>query len=136
MPGQAERDNGPAPLGTDFDEKGMAHMGVVLDLIDDLEALGTDVHMLRTSADDWVTMWERADAARSGPADPAEDIDRTGITVLPPHGVRRQDYPQECNIRYCEAGSVSGEECRFDAECESGTCEGAGECGTPRGVCQ
>lgn len=131
---KAERDNGVPGLGTDFDEKGMAHMGVVLDLIDDLEALGTDVEPLRTSADDWVTMWERVDS-RSGMADPADDMDTSGVTVLPAHGLRRQDYPTECDITYCEGGTLSGEECRFDAECESGTCEGAGKCGTPRGTC-
>lgn len=133
---KAERESGPAGLGTDFDEKGMAHMGVVLDLIDDLEALGTDVEPLRTSADDWVTMWERAVATRSGMADPADDIDISGVTVLPAHGIRRQEYPTECDITYCEAGTLSGEECRFDAECESGTCVDAGKCGTPRGTCE
>ncbi len=131
---KAEREGGVPPLGTDFDDKGMAHMGVVLDLIDDLEALGTDVEPLRTSADDWVTMWERVDA-RSGMADPAEDMDTSGVTVLPAHGLRRQDYPTECDITYCADATLSGEECRFDAECESGTCEGAGECGNPRGTC-
>lgn len=131
---KAERENGPAPLGTDFDEKGMAHMGVVLDLIDDLEALGTDVEPLRTSATDWVTMWERVEV-RSGMADPADDIDTSGVTILPVHGVRRQDYPTECDITYCEGGTLSGEDCRFDAECVSGTCVDAGECGTPRGTC-
>jgi microsomal dipeptidase-like Zn-dependent dipeptidase len=132
----AERNGGVPGLGTEFDDKGMAHMGVVLDLIDDLEALGTDVEMLRTSAHDWVKMWERTEETRTGPADPADDIDTAGVTVLPAHGFRRQDYPSECNIRYCAAGSVSGDACRFDAECESGVCEGAGKCGTPRGVCQ
>jgi len=132
---KAERESGPPRLGTDFDEKGMAHMGVVLDLIDDLEALGTDVEPLRTSADDWVTMWERVEV-RSGMADPADDIDTSGVTVLPAHGLRRQDYPTECDITYCEGGTLSGEDCRFDAECESGVCEGAGKCGTPRGTCQ
>lgn len=133
---KAEREGDTPGLGTEFDEKGMAHMGVVLDLIDDLEALGTDVEPLRTSADDWVTMWERAQETRTGMADPAEDIDITGVTVLPAHGIRRQDYPTECNITYCEAGTLSGEECRFDAECESGTCVDAGDCGTPRGTCE
>jgi len=131
---KAERESGPPQLGTDFDEKGMAHMGAVLDLIDDLEALGTDVEPLRTSASDWIFMWERVEA-RSGMADPADDMDTSGVTVLPAHGLRRLDYPTECDITYCEGGTLSGEECRFDAECVSGTCEGAGDCGSPRGTC-
>ena len=69
-------------------------------------------------------------------ADPADDVDSSGVTVLPAHGLRRQDYPTECDITYCEGGTLSGESCRFDAECVSGTCEGAGGCGSPRGTCQ
>ncbi len=133
---KAEREGDVPRLGTDFDEKGMAHMGVVLDVIDDLEALGTDVEPLRTSADDWVTMWERTEASRTGPVEMADDIDTSGVTVLPAHGLRRAEYPTECDIPYCAGGTLSGEECRFDAQCESGTCEGAGKCGTPRGTCQ
>lgn len=131
---KAEREN-DVRLGTDFDDKGMAHMGVVLDLIDDLEALGTDTGPLRTSANDFVRMWERTVEPRSGPADPADDIDTSGVTILPPHGNRRAEYPSECGVAYCEGGLVAGDECRFNAQCENGSCEGAGRCGTPRGVC-
>ncbi|MEM6293960.1 MAG: membrane dipeptidase [Myxococcota bacterium] len=133
---KSERDDSAPRLGTDFDEKGMAHMGVVLDLVDDLEALGTDVEPLRYSANDWIRMWERVDEERNGPWEMADDIDTSGVTVLPAHGLRRQDFPTECNIPYCPGALLSGDECRFDAQCESGTCEGAGDCGSPTGICQ
>jgi hypothetical protein len=81
-------------------------------------------------------MWERAAGERSGPADDAADMDESGVTVLPAHAVRRAEYPSECDETYCPGGLVAGDACRFDAECESGTCAGAGECGEPRGVCE
>ncbi len=129
--------NGDVPgVGTDFDDLGMAHMGVVLDLLDDLDGLGSDAGPLRTSANDFVRMWERAAEERTGPAEATDDLNTEGVTVLPAHGLRRAELPAECNINYCPEALLAGEECRFDAECESGTCEGAGPCGTPRGACE
>lgn len=123
-------------VGTDFDEWGLGHVGLLGDLLTDLEQLGTDVEPLRRSADDFVRMWERASGTRSGPADDPSDIDTTGITVLPSQVERRAALPTECDDPYCPGALVSGQECRFDAECENGTCAGAGACGSPTGLCE
>lgn len=131
-----ERQSGVPRLGTEFDEIGLGHMGTLGDLLDDLDALGTDTEPLRTSAHDFVVMWERAQGERSGPFESVDDLDAGGVTVLDPHWKRLNAFPRECEIAYCPGGLVSGESCRFDAECESGTCAGAGECGNPRGNCE
>jgi microsomal dipeptidase-like Zn-dependent dipeptidase len=130
-----ERSEGLAPTGSDFDEWGLGHTGLLGDLIDDLEQHGVDVEPLRHTADDFVRMWERVEAERSGPADDPSDMDTSGITVLPSHFERRAEYPTECDEPYCPGALVAGDACRFDAECESGTCAGAGACGAPEGVC-
>ncbi|PCC74916.1 Membrane dipeptidase (Peptidase family M19) [Nannocystis exedens] len=126
---------GPAPLGTGFDEAGLGHIGLLPDLLADLDRLGTDTTPLRDSADAFVRMWERAEAERSGPADPVDDLDAGGVVVLPPHNQREAEFPSECGDSYCEASLQTGEPCRFDGECVSGTCADAGECGTPKGTC-
>ena len=108
------------------------HVG---DLLDDLDAHGVDTTQLRSSADDFVLMWERAASERSGPVDPDFEPDLSGITELPSHYEREQAMPQECGEAYCPGALLPGETCRFDAECESGSCGGAGDCGMPRGVC-
>jgi microsomal dipeptidase-like Zn-dependent dipeptidase len=131
-----ERNAGPAGLGTAFDEIGLGHMGVLVDVLDDLDLLGTDTAPLRRSADDFVRMWERATDPRSGPADAIDDLSVAGVEVLPPHATRRAEFPAECNVRYCPASLAAGEACRFAAECESGSCVGAGTCGNPRGTCE
>ncbi len=131
-----ERMTGVEPLGTVFDEWGLAHMGVLGDLIDDLEQLGVDVEPLRRSANDFVLMWERAEGERSGPAADPADVDTSGVTVNPSHLQRLNALPTECEEPYCPGGTVTGEACRFDAECESGVCAGAGSCGQPKGVCE
>lgn len=123
-------------LGTDFDEWGLGHLGLLDDLLTDLDQLGTDTAPLRASADAFVVMWERASGDRSGPAADPSDIDTTGITVLPTHLQREAELPTECDEPYCPGALVSGQECRFDAECERGTCAGAGACGRPTGLCE
>ncbi|MGB1014892.1 MAG: membrane dipeptidase, partial [Nannocystaceae bacterium] len=131
-----ERMSGPPRLGNGFDEAGLGHMGLLTSLLDDLDALGSDTAPLRSSANDFVRMWERADGQRSGQADPADDIDSSGVTVLPSHTLRKQELPKECGESYCPGALESGVECRFNAECESGVCTGAGDCGNPTGTCQ
>ncbi|MEZ4451629.1 MAG: membrane dipeptidase [Nannocystaceae bacterium] len=130
-----EAESGPPPLGSAFDEIGFGHIGVLLDLVDDLDALGTDTAPLRGSADAFVRMWERAEGERSGPAESADDLDVGGIEVLPAHSIRQAEYPSECGVRYCPSSLAAGETCRYDGECVSGSCGGAGMCGQPRGVC-
>jgi microsomal dipeptidase-like Zn-dependent dipeptidase len=131
-----ERNEGLDALGTGYDQAGLGHVGLLGDLIDDLEQHGVDTVPLRHSADDFVRMWERASGERSGPAEDVSDIDTSGITVLPVHFVRRSELPIECEKPYCPAALVAGQECRFDAECETGTCAGAGACGQPLGICE
>lgn len=130
-----ERQQGAPALGTAFDAHGLAHIGVLGDLLDDLDQQGSESAPLRASADAFVRMWERASGPRSGPADDPADLDASGVTVLPSHAIRKNALPAECDLHYCPGGLQSGASCRFDAECESGACAGAGECGTPRGVC-
>lgn len=131
-----ERNEGMAPFDSKYDDKGLGHIGLLGDFIDDLEQHGVDIDPLRHSADDFVRMWERASGPRSGPAEDVSDIDTTGIVVLPSHGVRLAEFPTECDEPYCPGGVVAGQACRFDAECEAGTCAGAGACGEPMGVCE
>jgi hypothetical protein len=130
-----ERASGPAALGTGFDEMGLGHVGLLGDLLDDLDALGTDTAPLRRSADDYVRMWERASGARSGPAEVVDDLVPEGIVERPTHTERLATFPTECGDAYCPAALLAGARCRFAAECESGVCAGAGECGSPVGTC-
>jgi len=131
-----ERQTGVGGLGTDFDEWGLGHLGLLDDLIDDLEQLGSDVQPLRRSANDFVVMWERSAGQRSGPASDPSDLNPGGITINPSHAQRRAALPTECDVPYCPASILAGMECRFDVECESGVCAGAGACGQPKGVCE
>jgi len=130
-----QRDSGPPRLNRGFDEMGLGHIGLLPDLLDDLDQLGTDTEPLRSSAEDFVGMWERATGTREGPAETTDDLDLGGIVPLPSINQRLVDYPTECGEYYCAAALVSGAECKFDAECESGSCIDAGECGTPTGEC-
>lgn len=130
-----QRVDGPPRLGSGFDEAGLGHAGLLDDLLTDLDQLGTDTDPLRTSADDFVRMWERAEADRSGPAPTEGEPDPSGIVAPAPLTDRLDEYPSECGERYCPGALLSGADCRFDDECESGTCEGAGECGSPTGTC-
>jgi microsomal dipeptidase-like Zn-dependent dipeptidase len=130
-----ERDAGPPPLGDAFDDIGLGHIGLLTSLLDDLDQLGSDAAPLRGSADAFVRMWERAEGPRSGPADDAADLDPSGVTILPNHGQRESEYPEECGDRYCPGALQTGEPCRFAAECARGDCVGAGDCGDPMGTC-
>jgi microsomal dipeptidase-like Zn-dependent dipeptidase len=130
-----ERESGPAALGRGFDEMGLGHIGLLPDLLDDLDGLGTDTAPLRSSADDFVRMWERASGPRSGPVEGLEDIVTDGIVPGPTHNERLAEYPTMCDAAYCPGALAAGERCRFAAECESESCMGAGECGNPLGTC-
>lgn len=131
-----ERQTGVEGLGTDFDEWGLGHLGLLDDLLADLEQLGVDLEPLHRSANDFVVMWERAAGERNGPADDASDMDSSGIIINPSHVERSVEFPTECDESYCPNSIVSGLECRFDAECESGVCAGAATCGQPKGICE
>ena len=99
-------------------------------------ALVTDTAPLRRSADDFVRMWERAAGPRSGPVVPDGDVVTDGVVPQPSHNGRLAGFPTECDVPYCPGALAAGERCRFAAECESGTCADAGECGSPLGTCE
>lgn len=57
-----------ARAGTDIDTKGLAHVGLLDDMANQLDALGSDATNLRHSAENFIQMWERAVVpARAGP---------------------------------------------------------------------
>ena len=79
-------------VGTDFDEKGLAHIGLVPDMLSDLKHLGVDTSTLDDSAERYIAMWERASAARTGPADEAADLTTDGVAPYVAKDVREQQY--------------------------------------------
>nr|WP_275937362.1 membrane dipeptidase [Sorangium cellulosum] len=117
-----EREHGPAPLGTEFDEKGLAHEGLLPDLVADLERLGVDTSGLRSSAESFLRMWERAAGPRAGMADPAADLDEGGVAPFATAEERELAYPTQCGAAYCPGFQELGGSCRFNEECESGQC--------------
>jgi microsomal dipeptidase-like Zn-dependent dipeptidase len=56
---QARQQHAPR-LGTAFDLKGFAHIGLLPDVLRDLEAQGASTQALRASAEAFLRMWERA----------------------------------------------------------------------------
>ncbi|MGK4003233.1 membrane dipeptidase [Sorangium sp. So ce1036] len=117
-----QRDHGPGPLGAEFDEKGLAHEGMLPDLLADLDRLGVDTSALRSSAESFLRMWERAEGPRSGMADPATDLDEGGIAPFVPAEERELAYPTKCGAAYCPGFQELGGRCRFNEECASGQC--------------
>jgi microsomal dipeptidase-like Zn-dependent dipeptidase len=66
----------------DFNFDGLAHVGLLPDLIADLGAIGLsegDLDPLFQSAEAYVAMWERAVAASACPSGPGSDYDGDGI---------------------------------------------------------
>ena len=145
---------GPPPLGTEFDAKGLAHVGLLPDLLNDLDQLGVDTGPLRGSAESFLRMWERAAGARSGMADPANDVDTSGVAPYLEPGQRPQyalcDNDADCGdeVFYCNTAAPlidSDNECVFkrpdhtgctrDGQCLSNECGGCadavGWCFTP-----
>jgi microsomal dipeptidase-like Zn-dependent dipeptidase len=131
---RAQRQQGPGRLGTSFDETGLAHQGMLPDLVDDLKNLGVDTSVLESSAEAFLAMWHRATGPRHGPAELNPTIDSSGITPFVSHDERKKSYPTICGQAYCSDHQVIGGECRFDAECESNQCTAVG-CGVVPGRC-
>lgn len=118
---------GPPRLGTDFDEYGLAHVGLLPDVIEDLKQLGANTAGLEGSAETFIRMWERATGPRSGMADAALDIDTSGVAPYEDRAVREERYqPKKPDWEACSANN----------QCQSGACGGCanlvGWCYTPR----
>lgn len=129
-----QRDGGAPRLGSDFDEKGLAHVGLLPDLIKDVHNQGVDTSNLENSSENFTRMWERAYGPRSGPADAASDIDTGGVIADRPAKDRAEDYPEKCNKEYCPRSLDLGYSCEFNEECASNQCT-AIICGTIDGRC-
>jgi len=114
--------SGPGRLGTEFDEKGLAHIGLLPDLLRDLRNVGANTAALENSSETFIRMWERATSARSGMADPASDIDTTGVAPYVAKSTREAQYPRVCGTTYAPDSKVLGQGCRFDGECISDQC--------------
>ncbi|MCY1075025.1 membrane dipeptidase [Archangium lansingense] len=114
--------SGPGRLGTDFDEYGLAHVGLLPDLLKDLGRLGANTAGLSGSSETFLRMWERANGPRTGMADPASDIDTSGIAAYEDKSVREARYPTVCGKAYAPDSKTLNEGCRFDAECISDQC--------------
>ncbi len=126
---------GPPPLGSDLDTRGFAHIGLLGDLILELDQLGVDTGALNDSAERVLRMWERAEGPRRGPATTADDLDPGGVEVSPTIDERKAAFPKECGVAYCAASLAPGDACAFDGECTSNNCS-AGPCGVPKGTCK
>lgn len=114
--------SGPGRLGTDFDENGLAHIGLLPDLLRDLKNLGVNTTGLENSSETFIRMWERATAARTGMADAAADIDTSGVAAYVSKETREAQFPTVCGMAYAPDSKVLGQGCRFDAECQSDQC--------------
>ncbi len=113
---------GPGRLGTAFDEQGLAHVGLLPDLLRDVRNLGANTAPLESSAETFIRMWERATGPRSGMADAALDIDTSGVAPWVKPEDREQAYPTVCGAHYAPDSKVLNQGCRFDAECISDQC--------------
>jgi microsomal dipeptidase-like Zn-dependent dipeptidase len=129
-----QRTTGPKALGSELDEKGFAHIGLLGALLADLEQLGVDTTGLKSSAERTIRMWERAEGAREGPASDAADLDATGVMQAPDEATRQAALPKLCDTSYCPDSLELGETCSFNEECKQGKCN-AGICGVPQGIC-
>jgi len=109
-------------LGSEFDEKGLAHIGLLPDLLRDMKNLGVNTAGLENSAETFIRMWERASAPRAGMADPALDIDTTGVAAYVSKESREAQFPTVCGMAYAPDSKTLNQGCRFDAECISDQC--------------
>ncbi|RKG97521.1 membrane dipeptidase [Corallococcus carmarthensis] len=132
---EQQRVSGPPPLGTDFDVYGLAHVGLLPDVVKDLKQLGVNTTGLEGSAENFIRMWERANGTRTGMADAANDIDTGGVAAYVPKATREAAFPQICGKAYAPSTKLVSETCRFDQECKSGACNALDNCGDIPGVC-
>lgn len=121
--------------GGDYDEKGLSHVGLLPDFLRDLRRVGAHTDPLLQSAEAFIRMWERATGTRTGMADPATDIDTSGLAPYVAKATREATYPTECGQRYAPKSKTTGQACRFNAECTTGTCTSL-LCGAIPGRCK
>ena len=131
---KAEASSPAARLGTDYDEKGLAHIGLVPDFLRDLERVGASTSSLQDSAEAFLRMWERATSPRTGMADAAADLDTSGVAPYVQKATREAAYPKECGQSYAPASKAPGQSCRFNGECTTSRCS-ALLCGAVPGRC-
>ena len=114
--------SGPPRLGTAFDENGLAHVGLLPDLVRDLKQLGVATAGLENSTESFLRMWERAAGSRTGMADPAGDINTSGVAPYVEKSTRESWYPTVCGKAYAPDSKTLNQDCRFDSECISDQC--------------
>ena len=138
---------GPPPLGTDFDNYGLAHVGLLPDVVRDLKQLGVNTTGLEGSSETFIRMWERATGTRTGMADSATNIDTSGVAAYVPKETRASWYPttstctndshcastQYCgwglNAGKCQNKKARGAICGSARECLSNNCRWTMTCG-------
>ena len=130
-----QRLTGPARLGTDFDVYGLAHVGLLPDVVKDLKQLGVNTTGLENSTEKFIQMWERANTTRTGMADAATDMDTTGVAAYVPKATREATYPNQCGKAYSPNSKLIGDTCRFAQECVSGACTTNQGCSGSTGTC-
>ncbi|NPC71752.1 peptidase M19 [Corallococcus exiguus] len=132
---EQQRVSGPPPLGTDFDVYGLAHVGLLPDVVKDLKQLGVNTTGLEGSSENFIRMWERANGTRTGMADAANDIDTGGVDPYVAKATREAAFPKICGKAYAPSTKLVSETCRFDQECKSSLCSALDNCGDIPGVC-
>jgi microsomal dipeptidase-like Zn-dependent dipeptidase len=80
------------PLGSDFDEKGLAHIGLLPDLLADVRAMGVETTPFDDSSERYIQMWERAQNTRVGLVDSAADLTVDGVAPYVEKSVRKANY--------------------------------------------
>ncbi|MFE8595636.1 membrane dipeptidase [Archangium violaceum] len=129
-----QRLTGPARLGTDFDVYGLAHVGLLPDVVRDLKQLGANTTGLEGSSESFLRTWERGLSPRTGMADAAADIDTSGVAPYVEKATREAQYPMVCGKTYAPDSKVLGQTCRFNEECISDKCTSL-DCGNITGTC-
>jgi hypothetical protein len=130
-----QRLTGPGRLGTDFDVYGLAHVGLLPDVVKDLKQLGVNTSGLENSTEKFIQMWERANTPRTGMADAAADMDTTGVAAYVPKATREASYPSLCGKAYSPNSKLIGDTCRFAQECVSAACTTSEGCSGSTGSC-
>ena len=122
----------PGGVSPEFNEKGLAHIGLLPDLLADLRAIGTPgVEQLASSAEAFIRMWERAYdvqlAAASNEPSCKEDADCSDGWYCD-KGLVAGAGTNKCKVKLAD-----GQRCLTERVCKSGACD-ASICFTPASV--